>query len=75
MWDQGSALAQCGLLPEYLPFPYALPDGSLPGKGKQFEYRLPVAGAETATKMLDKHGVPSNSMIEYEVREVDSPAP
>ncbi|KAJ5341706.1 hypothetical protein N7541_010830 [Penicillium brevicompactum] len=75
MWDQGGALAQCGLLPEYLPFPYALSDGSLPGKRKQFEYRLPVAGAETATKMLDKHGVPSNSMIKYEVREVDLPAP
>ncbi|CRL21410.1 unnamed protein product [Penicillium camemberti] len=29
-WDQATVLVQLGLLPEYLPFPYALPDGSVP---------------------------------------------
>jgi hypothetical protein len=38
-WDQASVLRQLGLLPEYLPFPYPLPDGRVPGKGKRFEYR------------------------------------
>jgi carboxymethylenebutenolidase len=38
-WDQGSVLRQLGLLPKYLPFPFPLPDGKMPGKGKRFEYR------------------------------------
>ncbi|RGP65389.1 carboxymethylenebutenolidase [Fusarium sporotrichioides] len=66
-WDQGTLLRQLGLLPEYLPFPYALPDGRTSDAG--FEYRLPVAGKETAIKMKDRHAVASNRMFAYEVRE------
>ncbi|KAF5027339.1 hypothetical protein F66182_540 [Fusarium sp. NRRL 66182] len=66
-WDQGTLLRQLGLLPEYLPFPYALPDGRDPSGG--LEYRVPVAGIETAIKMKDRHGVPSNQMFVYRVRE------
>ncbi|KAF7587452.1 hypothetical protein BBP40_007223 [Aspergillus hancockii] len=60
-----------GLMPEYLPYPYALPGGQLPGPGKRFEYRVPAAGVETAMKLQDEHGVPSNGMFEFKVREVD----
>ncbi|KAJ4412568.1 hypothetical protein N0V85_003661 [Neurospora sp. IMI 360204] len=70
-WDQGTVLRQLGLLPEYLPFPYALPDGRQPGEGgKRFEYRVPVAGLETAKKLVDENAVESNEMLGYEVREV-----
>ncbi|KAI1757637.1 hypothetical protein F4782DRAFT_136607 [Xylaria castorea] len=72
LWDQGTALAQAGLLPTYLPFPYALPDGRTPGPGKRFEYRVPVAGAETAAKLADAGAFESNGMFDYEVREVDA---
>lgn len=69
-WDQGSVLRQIGLLPEYLPFPYGLPDGKTAGPGKTFEYRLPVGGIETAHKMRDRNAVPSNEMFGFEIREV-----
>lgn len=69
-WDQGSVLRQLGLLPEYLPFPYPLPEGSGPATGSQVEYRVPVAGIETANKMRDRNGGPSNEMFEYKIREV-----
>ncbi|KAI1346341.1 hypothetical protein F5Y01DRAFT_319866 [Xylaria sp. FL0043] len=68
-WDQGTALAQAGLLPSYLPFPYALPDP--PPPGKRFEYRVPVAGAESAAKLEDAGACASNGMFDYAVREVD----
>lgn len=68
-------LVQLGLMPEYLPFPYALPGGKLPGPGKRFEYRVPAAGAETAAKLRDERAVESNSVlgfgVEGAVREVD----
>ncbi|KAF2967845.1 hypothetical protein GQX73_g5780 [Xylaria multiplex] len=70
-WDQGTALAQAGLLPAYLPFPYALPDGRTPGPGKRFEYRVPVAGAETARKLEDAGALASNALFDGAVREVD----
>ncbi|KAM0317299.1 hypothetical protein ACHAPQ_011071 [Fusarium lateritium] len=66
-WDQGTLLRQLGLLPEYLPFPHALPGGRTADAG--FEYRVPVAGKETAVKMRDRHGVESNQMFAYEIRE------
>lgn len=69
-WDQGSVLRQVGLLPEYLPFPYPLPGGKTAGPGKTWEYRVPVAGVETAQKMRDRNSVPSNQMFQFEVREV-----
>ncbi|KAJ1704840.1 LEA domain protein [Aspergillus flavus] len=70
-WDQATVLVQLGLMPEYLPYPYALPGGQLPGPGKRFEYRVPAAGVETAMKLQDEHAVPSNGMFEFKVREVD----
>ncbi|KIY03085.1 uncharacterized protein Z520_01552 [Fonsecaea multimorphosa CBS 102226] len=71
-WDQASLLIQLGLMPEYLTYPYALPDGSKPAPGKRFEYRVPAAGVETSMKMLDKNRIPSNGMFEYKIREVDA---
>ncbi|KAH8599913.1 dienelactone hydrolase [Bisporella sp. PMI_857] len=70
-WDQATVLVQLGLLPQYLPFPYPLPDGRTPAPGKRFEYRVPAAGVETAIKLLDETAVPSNGMFEFAVREVD----
>ncbi|KAK4040685.1 hypothetical protein C8A01DRAFT_15497 [Parachaetomium inaequale] len=69
-WDQGTVLRQLGLLPEYLPFPHALPGGREPAERKQFEYRVPVAGGETARKLLDESAAPSNEMFAFAVREV-----
>ena len=73
-WDQGTVLRQLGLLPEYLPFPYALPDGRTAGPGREFQYRVPVGGVETAQKLVDENSVESNQMIEYVVREVEKEA-
>ncbi|KAH7312120.1 hypothetical protein BKA65DRAFT_161040 [Rhexocercosporidium sp. MPI-PUGE-AT-0058] len=70
-WDQASVLRQLGLLPEYLPFPYPLPDGRIPAKGKRFEYRVPAAGVDTARKLVDENSVASNEMLGFEIREVD----
>ncbi|KAG6359216.1 hypothetical protein INS49_012737 [Diaporthe citri] len=69
-WDQGSVLRQLGLLPEYLPFPYPLPEGSGSSSGGQVEYRVPVAGIAIANKMRDRNGGPSNEMFDYKIREV-----
>ena len=66
-------LVQLGLLPEYLPFPYSLPDGSVPSPGHLFEYRVPAAGVESATKLQNEHEVPSNLMFDYKIREVKLP--
>ncbi|KAK3937015.1 hypothetical protein QBC46DRAFT_393808 [Diplogelasinospora grovesii] len=74
-WDQGTVLRQLGLLPEYLPFPYPLPGGRVPGDGKQFEYRVPVAGVETAHKLVDENAVLSNEMLKFATREVDKKSP
>ncbi|POS69410.1 hypothetical protein DHEL01_v212194 [Diaporthe helianthi] len=69
-WDQSSVLRQLGLLPEYLPFPYPLPEGSVAGAGnKNIEYRVPVAGIETAHKMRDRNAGSSNEMFKFEIRE------
>ena len=70
-WDQATLLRQLDLLPEYLPFPYALPDGKKPGAGKRFEYKVPAAGVETAKKLEDEHSVESNAMFKFTIREVD----
>ncbi|KAL1639983.1 hypothetical protein SLS58_007409 [Diplodia intermedia] len=70
-WDQATLLRQLGLLPEYLPFPY-LVDGKGPAPGKKFEYRVPVAGVETARKLVDENSVQSNEMFSYGIREVDA---
>jgi carboxymethylenebutenolidase len=65
-------LIQLGLMPEYLPYPYPLPDGRQPGPGQRFEIRVPTAGVDTVSKMLNKNGVKSNEMLEYKVREVST---
>ncbi|KAE8371652.1 hypothetical protein BDV26DRAFT_302589 [Aspergillus bertholletiae] len=69
-WDQGTVLMQLGLMPEYLPYPYALPDGTEPSQGKRFEYRVPVTGIDTADKMRDRNSVQSNEMFKFHLREV-----
>lgn len=70
-WDQGTVLRQIGLMPEYLPFPYPLPDGSKPvSAGKSLEYRVPVAGLQVAEKMRDRNSGQSNEMFAYTTREV-----
>ncbi|UPL02565.1 hypothetical protein LCI18_013499 [Fusarium solani-melongenae] len=66
-WDQGTVLKQLGLMPEYLPFPYDLPDA----KAGSFEYRVPVAGPEAAVKMRDRNGVLSNEMFKFEGRKTE----
>ncbi|KAK5121037.1 hypothetical protein LTR85_005821 [Meristemomyces frigidus] len=73
-WDQATVLRQLGLLPEYLPFPYAVSgqDGERPAPGKRLEYRVPTAGIDTAKKLVDESAVESNGMFAYAVREVDS---
>lgn len=60
-WDQGTALAQLGLLPEYLPFP-----------GGNLQYKVPVAGVETAMKLRARNSVPSNEMFKFTTRPADS---
>ncbi|KKK20850.1 hypothetical protein ARAM_005296 [Aspergillus rambellii] len=69
-WDQATVFVQLGLMPEYVPFPYALPDKRQPALGKRFEVRLPTAGVETVAKMRDKNSVPSNQLFEGGIREV-----
>ncbi|OAX82049.1 hypothetical protein ACJ72_03606 [Emergomyces africanus] len=75
-WDQAGLLRQLGLLPEYLPFPYPYPSAeggaaSGQGQGKKLEYKLPVAGVESAEKLRDEGSLESNGMIgRVGVREV-----
>ncbi|KAL4897632.1 hypothetical protein BDV59DRAFT_197910 [Aspergillus ambiguus] len=69
-WDQATVLVQLGVLPEYLPYPYALPDGRTPSPGKKFEILVPSAGVETVKKMRDKNSIPSNHLFEGGIREV-----
>jgi len=68
-WDQAGALKQLGLLPEFLPFPYPLPDGRTASPGQEFYYQLPVAGIEAAEKMRDRGSVLSNQMFKYKIIE------
>ncbi|KAH8698968.1 hypothetical protein BGW36DRAFT_377039 [Talaromyces proteolyticus] len=70
-WDQTTALFQLGLMPEYLPYPYPLADGSRPAAGKRAEYRVPGTGRATAEKMRDRNCLASNEMFRYSVRVVD----
>jgi carboxymethylenebutenolidase len=76
-WDQASVLRQIGLLPEYLPYPYPLPNGRRPAKGKRFEYRVPAVGVETSSKMTGEGSVASNGLLDglpvdgWVIREVD----
>jgi carboxymethylenebutenolidase len=71
-WDQGTVLAQLGLLPEYLPYPYPISGQKGATDGKKYEYRLPVTSIQTAQKMKDNKAVQSNEMFGYKVREQSS---
>jgi carboxymethylenebutenolidase len=71
-WDQGTVLAQLGLMPEYLPFPYPLGGGRRPTPGQRIEYRVPVAGIQTANKTRDRNSVPSNQMFSFRIREASN---
>ncbi len=67
-WDQGTLLRQLGLMPEYLPFPYPVNGREESSSNAPLEYRVPVAGIETANKVLDRHSVPSNEMFSFKPR-------
>ncbi|KEF63568.1 carboxymethylenebutenolidase [Exophiala aquamarina CBS 119918] len=72
-WDQGTALRQLGLMPEYLPYPAQLVKGSEATPNKRYEYKVPVGGIEVASKMRDRNSVSSNEMFKFKVKEVDGP--
>lgn len=75
-WDHASALRQIGVLPEKLPLTISTEekedddDDEKKKKKKEYEITLPVAGKETAMKMRNKNSIPSNSMFEYQAREI-----
>lgn len=69
-WDQATALKQLDLLPEFVPFRHAI-DGKEAGEGKRFEIKLPVAGRETAAKLVDEGCGESNTLMGKSWREVD----
>ncbi|KAK8075418.1 hypothetical protein PG997_010081 [Apiospora hydei] len=61
-WDQGTLLRQLGLLPEYLPFPHPVESAQ---PGDRFEYQVPVAGVESASKLKDESAEDSNAMLGF----------
>ncbi|ORY51769.1 hypothetical protein BCR35DRAFT_310685 [Leucosporidium creatinivorum] len=67
-WDQATVLKQLGLLPTHVPFPHTVP--AFAAQGTKLEVSLPVLGAETAVKLLDKDAVESNGLFgkQYGVR-------
>lgn len=69
-WDQGTVLKQAGLLPEWVRWEGEI-EGKENGKGKRWEVRLPVVGAEGARKAVDEGCEVSNGLMEEGVREVD----
>lgn len=69
-WDHASALRQIGVLPEKLPLTVIHDDEEEEKKNKKYEITLPVAGKETAMKMRNKNSIPSNSMFEYQAKEI-----
>ncbi|KAF9763208.1 hypothetical protein IL306_003216 [Fusarium sp. DS 682] len=66
-WDQGTVLAQLGLMPSYLPYPHPVPNAQ---SQEKLEYRVPIAGVETADKLRDKDAVESNKMFAFGLRKV-----
>lgn len=73
-WDHASALRQIGVLPEKLPLTITTEEEDdkeeEKKKNKKYEITLPVAGKETAMKMRNKNSIPSNSMFEYQAKEI-----
>ena len=70
-WDQGTALRQLGLMPEYLPYPSQFLKDSESTSNKRYEFKVPVGGIEVAAKMRDRNSVSSNEMFKFKVKEVD----
>ncbi|KAF2707616.1 hypothetical protein K504DRAFT_410084 [Pleomassaria siparia CBS 279.74] len=64
-WDQGTALQQLGLLPKYVDFPYPVEGRE---GGGPYEIMLPVAGEETARKLVDENCEESNLLMGREGR-------
>ncbi|KAI1087927.1 hypothetical protein F5B19DRAFT_496892 [Rostrohypoxylon terebratum] len=71
-WDQATLLKQLGLLPDYLPFPYPIKEEAA-ANNTNLEYRLPVAGAESALKLFNQSSMDSNAMLQYRYREASRP--
>ncbi|KAF2682617.1 hypothetical protein K458DRAFT_306646 [Lentithecium fluviatile CBS 122367] len=75
-WDQGTALRQVGLLPEWVewvqPQLQRGEEGDADAAGKRREVRLPVVGAEGAAKLVDEGVGESNGLMGegWGVREV-----
>jgi carboxymethylenebutenolidase len=69
-WDQGMALQQMGLLPEWVPFRHSI-NGTDASTGKRFEIKLPVVGKEGAKKLEDEGAEMSNALMDNKWREVD----
>ncbi|KAI0838127.1 carboxymethylenebutenolidase [Hypoxylon sp. FL0890] len=68
-WDQATLLKQLDLLPDYLPFPYPITGNESVVSNRELEYRLPVAGVESAHKLANQSSVESNAMLQYKYRE------
>lgn len=60
-------------MPEYLPYPSQLVNGSDSTPSKRYEYKVPVGGIEVASKLRDRNSVPSNGMFKFRVKEVEEP--
>ncbi|KNG46587.1 carboxymethylenebutenolidase [Stemphylium lycopersici] len=69
-WDHATLLKQCGLLPEYVTFPYEI-EGVDRQEGKKFEVQLPVVGAEGSRKLVDEGCEVSNALMGGQWRVVD----
>jgi carboxymethylenebutenolidase len=70
-WDHATALKQCGLLPEYVPFPYEI-EGVMRPEGKRYEVKLPVVGKEGSRKLVDEGCEPSNDLMGGQWRVVEN---
>ncbi|KAJ5059409.1 hypothetical protein J3E74DRAFT_48604 [Bipolaris maydis] len=69
-WDHASLLKQCGLLPEYVRFPFAIEGETVPEE-KRVEVRLPVVGEEGSRKLVDEGAEVSNALMGDAWRVVD----
>lgn len=69
-WDHATLLKQCGLLPDYVPFPYEI-KGVTREQGKRFEVPLPVVGEEGSRKLVDEGSEESNPLMGAQWRVVD----
>lgn len=61
-WDQGTVLAQIGLIPDRVSLQLQDPETS--ESGRKIDVKLPIAGVASAAKMRDWKAVESNSLIQ-----------